>query len=255
MVKILSRRAGSILDLLQIREIKRNCLISKDGSIGAIIRVTPVNFSLMSESEQEGILARFRTFILSLDVDASISIHIRILPFDIKPYLELIEAADDPVLTDIAHNHADFVNSLASKQAILKREFYIRVWLDKVVKKHVSKEEMFDIMRGRLELACNDLLTNIEAGSRLGDAELAQYYLSVIHTHYAENNPIEQLYLDKPIKGYTFNNLNRLLNGDKDNKGDSSLSSESTGVKKRNVQENAKEKIVKRHTLHLLNSS
>ena len=88
MVTSLSKRqkAGNILDLIQMREIKDNCLISKTPKRGiveyrAVLKVNPVNFSLMSDVEQESVLESFRVLLQRLDIGVAISIHVRVLPY------------------------------------------------------------------------------------------------------------------------------------------------------------------------------
>jgi TraG P-loop domain len=223
------KNAGNILNLINVREIQDSCLCSqapkkKEQEYRAVLAIEPVNFGLMSDREQETVLESFRILLQRLSIGNTLSIHIRIRPYDLQPYLEKLqyarESTDNVVIRDIAQDHELFVRGLTSEQAILQREFYIRVVAPQLghTKKRLSPEELFDRAKNQLDLLCRDVLEDIQrcglAGHRLDNIELAQYYLSCVHSHYAEQFPIQAanlLAVDTPLQAARFKNLRETL--------------------------------------------
>ena len=218
------QKVGNILDLIQMREIKEDCMLStpKRGvsEYRAVIKVNPVNFSLMSDVEQESVLESFRVLLQRLDIGVTLSIHIRVLPYDIAPYLQKLKIAQEKASSaslQAIRDHEQFIRTLSSKRAILQREFYIRV-LAPPIKKREKRQEEFDQAKDQLQLLCDDLLEDIQrcglAGQRLNTMELAQYYSSCVHTRYALTYPIQEaslLGVDRPIAGVSFKQLQESL--------------------------------------------
>src|SRR5579859_2198681 len=224
-IKSLANKPGNILDLINLREIREEVMClrlpkKQEQEYKAVIAIHPVNFSLMSEGEQEAILEGFRVLLQRLQTGDPISIHVRVRPYDLQPYLTKLQEAKQrpaPIIQEMAVDHEQFVLALASQHAILQREFYIRVGIhpDKLkTNKKLTTEERFEQARSQLDLRCSDLLEDIQrcslAGHRLEDNELAQYYLSCIHSHYAEKYPLATINLqavDSPVRVITFQEL------------------------------------------------
>src|SRR5579883_140168 len=214
-----NRKVGNVLELIGLREIRDGVLClratsnKREREYRAVLAVDPVNFSLMEEAEQEVILEGFRVFLNRLRVHQSISIHVQIRPYDLGPYLVKLEEAQNApshirrVIGDLARDHEQFVLDLASQHAILQRRFYIRVAArsDSGGKKQKSVTA-FDQAKTHLDITCQGLLDDLKRaslnGHRLNDEELAQYYLSCVHSHYAEEYPVSAANLqavDRPL--------------------------------------------------------
>src|SRR5579875_3096698 len=124
---------GKVLDLVSIRAAQDDCLILRPAQNQryyreylAVVKVDPINFTLMSEGEQEIILSGFRTFLMSLGPADRLSIHMRTTPYDIQPYLDKLEVAEEQAVSELhramAYDHRLFVQRLASERALLQRE-------------------------------------------------------------------------------------------------------------------------------------
>ena len=96
----------------------------KNMEFRGIIRINSVNFSLMSESEQDGIIEGFKSFLNGLAYP--IQILVRNLPHNLDNYLRSMESVEGD-LAKMARDHAQFVRVLASRRALVKREYYIIV--------------------------------------------------------------------------------------------------------------------------------
>src|SRR5947208_10088307 len=93
----------------------------------SILTINCVNFALMSEKEQDGVIEGFKGFLNGLAFP--IQILIRNLPYDLDDYLQAMESIEGN-LAEVARNHAQFVRVLASRRALIKRQYYIIVPAD-----------------------------------------------------------------------------------------------------------------------------
>src|SRR5438445_162583 len=114
---------GSFLPGSDIGVLLIKGLFSTVPLVGSLI-VAFVKFALMSESEQDGIIEGFKAFLNGLSFP--IQILIRNLPHNLDNYLRSMEAIEGD-LADMARDHAQFVRVLASRRALVKREYYVIV--------------------------------------------------------------------------------------------------------------------------------
>lgn len=121
--------AGNSLDLVDIKEIKKNTVVVKDGSLRQIIMVGGVNFSLKSETEQNIITQGYQTFLNSIDFPLQILIHSR--KVNIEKYIETLRARKDveqsPILQNQIEEYSKFVEGFVEKNAIMEKVFLVVV--------------------------------------------------------------------------------------------------------------------------------
>jgi type IV secretory pathway VirB4 component len=121
--------AGSSLDLVDIKEIKQNTVIVKDGSFRQVIMVGGVNFSLKSEAEQNIITQAYQTFLNSIDFPLQILIHSR--KVNIDKYIESLAARKEieqsPILQNQIDEYSKFVQGFVEKNAIMEKVFLVVV--------------------------------------------------------------------------------------------------------------------------------
>ncbi|HEY4387495.1 MAG TPA: hypothetical protein VGN34_23820, partial [Ktedonobacteraceae bacterium] len=84
-----------------------------------ILQVNAINFSLLSEDEQEGVIEGFKGFLNGISFPVQILIRNR--AHNLDNYLRSLRSVDGP-LAPIAEDHAHFVSELASRRALVKRE-------------------------------------------------------------------------------------------------------------------------------------
>src|SRR6202453_2261 len=120
---------GNSLDLVDIKEIKQNTVIVKDGSLRQIVMVGGVNFSLKSETEQNIITQGYQTFLNSIDFALQILIHSR--KVNIEKYIETLRARKDveqsPILQNQIEEYCKFVEGFVQKNAIMEKVFLVIV--------------------------------------------------------------------------------------------------------------------------------
>lgn len=121
--------AGSIQQHLEIKEIRDDAVILKNGGLRAVLMTTSVNFHLKSEKEQEAIVYRYQEFLNSLDFPIQIMIASR--KFDVTPYLATLEQKknqqENELLQIQTAEYIDFIKSLTESNNIMTESFYLVV--------------------------------------------------------------------------------------------------------------------------------
>jgi type IV secretory pathway VirB4 component len=121
--------AGNSLDLVDIKEIKGDTVIVKDGSFRQVIMVGGVNFSLKSDSEQNIITQAYQTFLNSIDFPLQIVVHSR--KVNIDQYLQTLlvrkEVEPSPILQNQISEYVEFIRGFVQKNAIMEKNFLVVV--------------------------------------------------------------------------------------------------------------------------------
>src|SRR5258708_20093051 len=92
-----------------------------------ILKVSSVNFSLLSENDQDAVIEGFKSFLNGLAFP--IQILVRNLPYDLSGYLRAVEMTKGS-MPETARDHAQFVRLLSSRRSLVQREYYIIVPID-----------------------------------------------------------------------------------------------------------------------------
>ena len=123
------QEAGNSLDLVDIKEIRRNTVIVKDGSLRQVIMVGGVNFSLKSDAEQNIITGAYQTFLNGIDFPLQIIIHSR--KVNIEKYIANLRNKKDqeqsPILQNQIEEYAKFIEGFVEKNAIMEKVFLVVV--------------------------------------------------------------------------------------------------------------------------------
>ncbi|HEX3643543.1 MAG TPA: hypothetical protein VHV10_19830, partial [Ktedonobacteraceae bacterium] len=161
----------------------------------SILTINCVNFALMSESEQDGIIEGFKGFLNGLAFP--IQILIRNLPYDIESYLRAMESVEGD-LAAVARDHAQFVRTLSSRRALLKREYYIIVPAE--YEKTSDPTEGLITAQLQLELRMEELLQQLErmglTGRLLTRTEIVALYQSCFLLQDIQPTPITNAMLE-----------------------------------------------------------
>jgi len=112
---------------LPIEEIDENLVILKDSSCCLILQVTALNFSLLSEAEQEAIIYSYAALLNSLTFPVQIVIKSK--RKDISSYLKiLLQAENDqrnPLLKNQVNKYRRFIEEMIRKNNVLDKKFYL----------------------------------------------------------------------------------------------------------------------------------
>jgi type IV secretory pathway VirB4 component len=114
-------------DHLDILDIKDNFVILKNGNVCAVIQTTAVNFDLLSEIEQDAIIAAFSMLLNSITF--AIQIVIRSRKLDISKYVDKVRKVEmkltDPLLKHQAEAYRKFVQEVIKVNEVLDKRFYV----------------------------------------------------------------------------------------------------------------------------------
>lgn len=114
---------------IPISDIKEGLALLKDGGALVILKVSAVNFGLLSSEEQIAIIGSFAQMLNSLSFEIQITIISRRL--DISSYIALLDKElalqTNPLLAQVMVQYRQFVESLIKDNEVLDKSFYIAI--------------------------------------------------------------------------------------------------------------------------------
>jgi len=114
---------------LPIADITDDIVLFKDGGAALVMESTSLNFSLLSEKEQEAVIAAYSGLLNSLSY--SLQLFVRTQKKDISTYLNyLAEAAKkitNPGLYKLMQSYRKFILDSIKKKNVLGKKFYIAI--------------------------------------------------------------------------------------------------------------------------------
>lgn len=112
---------------LDIYDIKNDLVFLKNGSVSSVLQTTAVNFDLLSEIEQDAIIAAFSMLLNSITFP--IQVVVRSKKLDITKYLEKIKRAElkikDPLMKKQAESYRKYVHDVITENEVLSKSFYV----------------------------------------------------------------------------------------------------------------------------------
>ena len=111
----------------ELEDINHDIALFSDGSCAAVLSVSAVNFSLLSQQEQEAMIYSYAGLLNSLSFP--IELIIRSQHKDIRAYLELLSEQEakqkNPKLAKSIRGYRSFVASTVKENEVLDKKFYI----------------------------------------------------------------------------------------------------------------------------------
>ncbi|OGK66528.1 hypothetical protein A2313_04275 [Candidatus Roizmanbacteria bacterium RIFOXYB2_FULL_41_10] len=114
-------------EFIEIRKIQDDIVLLKDGSCCLVIETSAINFSLLSEEEQNSLVYAFGSLLNSL----SFAIQIAIISskMNISDYLEYLEKSlqkqNQPEIKDWLIKYIEFIKSIVTQNSVLKKRFFL----------------------------------------------------------------------------------------------------------------------------------
>ncbi|MBP9818323.1 hypothetical protein KBC75_06290 [Candidatus Shapirobacteria bacterium] len=220
---------GSTQDHLPIEDIVDGLVLMKDGSCCVVMKISSVNFDLLSEREQSALVYAYGGILNSLNFD--IQIVIQSSTKDVSFYannLKIMEAKQmNPLLKERIASYRKFIEEIVKKNDVLSKSFYVVVPFStielgiKSMGTHVTggipffgktqttkglpfpREEILDKARASLEPKKEHL---VRLFSRLGleikqmnTKELIEMFYRIYNEETAANQKIQSLSYDSPV--------------------------------------------------------
>lgn len=114
---------------LLVADITDDIILTKEGGATLILKSSALNFSLLSEKEQEATTYAYSAFLNSLSFP--VQIYLRSQRKDVSNYLEFLKGEEEkqtnPKLKSVMASYREFVSQIVKKRNVLEKEFYIIV--------------------------------------------------------------------------------------------------------------------------------
>lgn len=116
---------------LPIADITNDVVIYKDGGAALVMESTSLNFGLLSEKEQQAVIAAYAAMINSLSF--SIQIVVRTQRKDISSYLTFLDEQakkiTHPLLAKLMGEYRGFITESVKKKNVLGKRFFVVLYL------------------------------------------------------------------------------------------------------------------------------
>jgi hypothetical protein len=120
---------GTTQEHLPIEDIVNGVVLMKDGSCAIVLRVSSVNFDLLSEREQSALVFAYGGILNSLNF--AIQIIVQTSTKDITSYIGRLKEVEDkqtnPMLKDRIASYKRFIEETVKKNDVLSKMFYIAI--------------------------------------------------------------------------------------------------------------------------------
>lgn len=128
-----------------ISEIRNDTVLLKRGGLRAVLEVEALNFNLKSETEQQGIIAGYESFINTLTFP--LQIVMRSTKVNIDPYIDQIREMamkqENELLREQTSAYATFVEKIVEVADIMQKRFLVVVPLDDAEEKKSPLSQFF----------------------------------------------------------------------------------------------------------------
>ncbi len=118
---------SSTQDFVPIADITEDVVLAKNGGAAIVLESSSLNFSLLSEKEQQAVIYSYAALLNSLSFPIQIIVRSQIK--DISKYMEYLEKArqkiTNPKLASFMDNYKNFVRETIKKRNVLGKTFYI----------------------------------------------------------------------------------------------------------------------------------
>lgn len=118
-------------DHLPISDITNDIVLYKDGGAALVMESTSLNFGLLSEKEQQAVIAAYAAMINSLSF--SVQIVVRTQRKDISSYMNFLDTQAQkithPLLQKLMAEYKNFIFESVKKKNVLGKRFFIVLYL------------------------------------------------------------------------------------------------------------------------------
>lgn len=138
--------AASVQRFLPVAEVRNETMLLKNGGMRAVLAVEAMNFNLKSETEQQGIIAGYGSFVNTLTFP--LQIVIRSSRTNIDDYLDVVRATGEKNTNELLKqqtlSYVAFMQKLLDVADIMQKRFYVVIPIDHSVRHKTVVEQFFD---------------------------------------------------------------------------------------------------------------
>jgi len=118
-------------DFVPVADITNDIVIYKDGGAALIMESSSLNFGLLSEKEQEAVIAAYAAMVNSLTF--SVQIVVLTQKKDISSYLNFLDEQSkkitQPLLANLMQDYKNFITESVKKKNVLGKRFFVVLYL------------------------------------------------------------------------------------------------------------------------------
>ncbi len=179
---------------LAIADIKDNLLLLKNGGGALVLQVSAVNFGLLSDREQIGIISSFAQMLNSLSFSIQIVIYSERL--NITSYLNLLDKAQqaqiNPLLASMIGNYKQFIQKTIKENDVLDKKFFLIIPLYALeLGLSASKESLETKIRTVLLPRRDQIIRQLNRvglkATQLSNQKLIELFYNIYNGQFVEN--------------------------------------------------------------------
>ncbi len=185
-----SNRKASARDQIDIQSVKNGVLILPGNKYRKVLNVSPVNFELRSEDEQDAIIDTYESFLNSLGHPLQILIRTRELDMDkyLSELTDKLAGEEVPIYKQQLKNYDEFIRSLITTNKILSRYFYVIVPYDFTGK--LDFDSILEQLNLRVDIVQKGLARLGMQSSELGNLEVLDLFYSFYNPEQSKIQPL-----------------------------------------------------------------
>ncbi len=130
----MAKEAQPTQQIVDIKDIRDDAIILKNGSLRRVLMVSGINFELKSEEEQSIIIFAYQNFLNTLDF--SVQIIIRSRKMNIENYLNKLDerysSEQNELLKNQISEYSEFIHSFIESNAVMAKNFFVVVPYDPI---------------------------------------------------------------------------------------------------------------------------
>ncbi|MFA5098809.1 MAG: hypothetical protein WC461_01140 [Candidatus Paceibacterota bacterium] len=131
----MAKEAQPTQQFVDIKDIRGDAVVLKNGSLRRVLMVSGINFELKSEEEQNIIIYAYQNFLNTLDF--SIQVVIRSRKMNIESYLNKLgerhSAEQNELLKNQISEYSEFIRSFIESNAVMAKNFFAVVPYDPII--------------------------------------------------------------------------------------------------------------------------
>jgi len=134
---------------VDVKDIKDNIVVRQDGSMIAVLKVSSINFAILSDEDQEYTINAYRQWLRGLDYP----VHIisRSTPLDISPWIKGLE--NKAGKTKHFKIFKQWMNQQITEHSVRNRMFYIIIQLEGNISSKPALAQLIDLFLGKASTA------------------------------------------------------------------------------------------------------
>ena len=168
----------SFQDWLNIKEINKNNIILNNGKILTILKISPINFNLKSQLEQNAILNSYKLFLKNLNSEIQIIISSK--KTDVRAHLDEIlkNTKENPPIYEMSKDYIELVNNIIEQKGTITKDFYIVIPFSNNINNDVLKVNESLNMCGNYVEECtkNEIIFLLKNFLNKRQANIFNYY-------------------------------------------------------------------------------